>query len=77
MEVAKYLHWINSTIQDNGGLASCNGLMITADPVLGNITVSHLLPDLPVFRGDGPGRAGAGRPHDRGQGLLLIPAGLG
>ena len=47
MEVAKYLSWITSTIRDNGGLASCNGFMITADPVLGNITASHVLTDLP------------------------------
>ena len=67
MEVAKYITWITSTIRDNGGLASCNGFMITADPVLGNITVSHVLTDLPVYRGDGPGGAGAGRPPDGGQ----------
>ena len=54
MEVAKYLTWITSTIRNSGGLASCNAIMITADPVLGKITASHVLTDLPVYRGDGP-----------------------
>ena len=76
MEVAKYITWITSTIRDNGGLASCNGFMITAEPVLGNITASHVLSDLPVYRGDGPRGAGAGRPPHGGQGLHLLPAGL-
>ena len=77
MEVAKYLSWITSTIRDNGGLASCDGFMITADPVLGNNSVSQVIPDLPIYRGDGPGGAGARPPHDRGQGLNLLPAELG
>ena len=37
MRVTQYVLWIRSTVQNNGGLASCGGLMITAQPAMGNI----------------------------------------